>query len=299
MSSHHKLNPVYQQIIETLKSGIKQLDKTVCSEIGKFVGSKQHESGAFTDRGNSPDLYYSVFGGMLVKALEMKKSAKLLNQYVNNQDFSGLKPIDKYSLRFIKTLLNIQDEKHGKKIASFPSYRNRLFFLAMTKPLNPLKTFFLNKDRINLAYHLFMQTLVAGKKQNRFGFTNFIIRTGLKFYRLPANAPSSFLAAMIVADNAYRRKKSKYISRIDNYYTKGTGFKTFPQAEKSDMLSTATVLFSLKFADHDIRKYAPDALEFIQQNYHNGAFLSGDGDNTMDLEYTFYGLLALGSISNA
>ncbi|MFA5330143.1 MAG: hypothetical protein WC384_20280 [Prolixibacteraceae bacterium] len=36
----------------------------------------------------------------------------------------------------------------------------------------------------------------------------------------------------------------------------------------------------------------------IPENYANGAFLSGDGDLTEDLEYTFYGLLALGVLVN-
>ena len=36
----------------------------------------------------------------------------------------------------------------------------------------------------------------------------------------------------------------------------------------------------------------------FQQNFSNGAFLSGDGDTTTDAEYTFYGLLALGVLAD-
>ncbi|NCB08501.1 MAG: hypothetical protein EOM73_10090 [Bacteroidia bacterium] len=40
----------------------------------------------------------------------------------------------------------------------------------------------------------------------------------------------------------------------------------------------------------------PDCLNLVQQNYDTGAFLSGDGDLSRDLEYTFYGLLTLGTL---
>ena len=42
----------------------------------------------------------------------------------------------------------------------------------------------------------------------------------------------------------------------------------------------------------------PGCLEFVGANYSDGSFLSGDGDLTKDLEYTFYGLLALGALIN-
>jgi hypothetical protein len=62
------------------------------------------------------------------------------------------------------------------------------------------------------------------------------------------------------------------------------------------MLSTGVALFVLKETGYDLRMIKPGCLDFIQENYSAGAFLSGDGDVTKDLEYTFYGLLALGSL---
>ena len=63
------------------------------------------------------------------------------------------------------------------------------------------------------------------------------------------------------------------------------------------MLSTAVALFALNYAESDLRLLKPACLDFIQQNFADGAFLSGDGDQTADLEYTFYGLLALGVLA--
>jgi len=60
------------------------------------------------------------------------------------------------------------------------------------------------------------------------------------------------------------------------------------------LLSTAVASFALKTANSDLRLVRPACLKLIEQNYSNGAFLAGNGDKMRDLEYTFYGLLALG-----
>jgi hypothetical protein len=77
----------------------------------------------------------------------------------------------------------------------------------------------------------------------------------------------------------------------------GSGFRVFKQIRNCDMLSTAVALYVLKETGYDLRLTAPGALSFIESNYESGAFLSGDGDPTRDLEYTFYGLIALGSLT--
>jgi len=64
------------------------------------------------------------------------------------------------------------------------------------------------------------------------------------------------------------------------------------------MLSTAVALFALNYVDYDLRLLKPSCLDFIGQNFSDGAFLSGDGDPTADVEYTFYGLLALGVLAD-
>ena len=85
--------------------------------------------------------------------------------------------------------------------------------------------------------------------------------------------------------------------QVFSRFEKDKGFKVFRETENADLLSTAVALFALKETDADLRMVAPDALNLVQQNYESGAFLSGDGDKIKDLEYTFYGLLILGTLS--
>lgn len=85
--------------------------------------------------------------------------------------------------------------------------------------------------------------------------------------------------------------------KILSYFDEVNGFKVYRQNNTADLLSTAVALYALRVSGYDLRLIAPACLKFVQDNYCDGAFLSGDGDQTRDLEYTFYGLLALGTLS--
>jgi hypothetical protein len=87
---------------------------------------------------------------------------------------------------------------------------------------------------------------------------------------------------------------SKDQELLKSFACESGGFKAFAHLENADMLSTAVALFALNYAGCDLRLLKPICLDFIEQNFSYGAFLSGDGDPTADVEYTFYGLLALG-----
>src|SRR5688572_1849934 len=64
--------------------------------VESFLRSQQHVSGAFQDRSNEPDLYYTVFGVDGLIALSKKPDWNRLNEYVrsfgwgNNLDFVHL-----------------------------------------------------------------------------------------------------------------------------------------------------------------------------------------------------------------
>jgi len=90
---------------------------------------------------------------------------------------------------------------------------------------------------------------------------------------------------------------SKETELLMSFACESGGFKAFAHLDQADMLSTAVALFALKFTGSDLRLLKPACLDFIQSNYFDGAFLSGDGDPTADVEYTFYGLLALGVLA--
>jgi len=76
------------------------------------------------------------------------------------------------------------------------------------------------------------------------------------------------------------------------------GFFAVPDAPIPDLLSTATALHALVGMHANIEPIKEPCLDFIDSLWTNqGAFHGQWADDTPDVEYTFYGLLALGHLS--
>ena len=92
-------------------------------------------------------------------------------------------------------------------------------------------------------------------------------------------------------------QKPEIVDVINTYYRGNGGFAALHLAPGEDLLSTAVALYALHFLDADIRIMKPDCLIFIDDLYDSGGFRATKYDSVTDVEYTFYGLLALGSMS--
>jgi prenyltransferase beta subunit len=76
------------------------------------------------------------------------------------------------------------------------------------------------------------------------------------------------------------------------------GFSATPDAPIPDLLSTATALHALAGLERDFGPLKERCLDFIDTLWSNeGGFHGHWGDDTLDCEYTYYGLLALGHLS--
>jgi geranylgeranyl transferase type-2 subunit beta len=76
------------------------------------------------------------------------------------------------------------------------------------------------------------------------------------------------------------------------------GFLAAPAAPLPDLLSTATALHALAGLERDFAPLKERCLDFIDTLWTNeGGFHGHWGDDTLDCEYTYYGLLALGHLS--
>ncbi|HEX4000447.1 MAG TPA: prenyltransferase/squalene oxidase repeat-containing protein [Pirellulales bacterium] len=76
------------------------------------------------------------------------------------------------------------------------------------------------------------------------------------------------------------------------------GFLAHPDAPLPDLLSTATALHALVGMHADLDPIAEPCLDFVDSLWTNrGSFYGHWGDDQLDCEYTYYGLLALGHLS--
>jgi prenyltransferase beta subunit len=76
------------------------------------------------------------------------------------------------------------------------------------------------------------------------------------------------------------------------------GFFAAPRTPMPDLLSTATALHALAALHADIDRLREPCLDFVDTLWTSaGGFYGSWADDTLDCEYTYYGLLALGHLS--
>lgn len=76
------------------------------------------------------------------------------------------------------------------------------------------------------------------------------------------------------------------------------GFVAMPNAPLPDLLSTATALHALSVLGVSLDRIAQRCLDFIDSLWSSeGAFHGNWADEVLDCEYTYYGLLAMGHLS--
>ncbi len=269
--------PVYKLLVQNVRAGFLALDEPVQNEITGFIKSQQHKNGGFVDRAGTPDLYYSLFGLWLSLATDDNELQTNLKKYISEQsERNTTSSVEDLALLLMKSELDSNSKKKG------------LFSIIRTV---------LKKGRlIELSYQFFLISLVidaTGKNKNLYYF---FARIWLFFYKPKGNIPCSLTAALVYARRMVGLNVLKMQKQLLEFTSDYGGFRAFETIETSDALSSGVALFVLNEIGADLRMIKPGCLDFVGANYFEGAFLSGDGDQTKDLEYTFYGLLALGAL---
>lgn len=283
-------------MIALLRNALNLLDEQGREEVLQFLISQQNPDGGFQDRGGRSDLYYSLFGGLMIKAMESEvrrpKTEAVLPELVEVAILKLKQFIDQQSNAevpgFIEKCCLVLLQKELK------TGRN-----SQIKALISLgKSFWKERNSINLSYRSFVMflTLDAVLPFRR------ILKTGAKRMltrtTIDQHSPCSEVAAKVFLQKMMNQDVSKDEELLKSLACETGGFKAFTHLSNADMLSTAVALFALNYAGCDLRLLKPVCLDFIEQNFSDGAFLSGDGDPTADVEYTFYGLLALGVLAD-
>ncbi len=288
--------PFYLQMVDLLRNAIALLDEQGREEVLQFIASQQNEDGGFCDRGGKSDLYYSLFGGMMLKAESPLNPPE--------GDFDETRAISSVSLKRLEEFI-------GKQKGEFiPGFIERCclvllqkefktpWFSRMKALLSLGRSFWKERDSINLSYRSFVLFLTLDAV---FPFPRILKLASKRMMTrttVDANSPCSEIAAKVFLQKMMNQEGSKEQELLKSFACESGGFKAFQHLHQADMLSTAVALFALDYAGCDLRLLKPGCLCFIQTNFADGAFLSGDGDPTADVEYTFYGLLALGVLGN-
>lgn len=301
----HRVNksthiPFYKQMITLIGNAFALLDEEGREEVLQFLVSQQNPDGGFQDRGGRSDLYYSLFGVLMLRATEketedrrreteeplpeqeaVKGMIQKLNQFVVSQQNSEVPGfIEKCCLVLLQKELKTERNSQIKALISLG------------------KSFWKERLSINMSYRSFvlfltLDAVLPFHSLLKSGAKRILART-----TVDQNAPCSEVAAKVFLQKMLSENGSEDLELLKSYVCETGGFRAFHHVDQPDMLSTAVALYALNYSGSDLRLLKPACLDFIQHNFVDGAFLSGDGDRTMDVEYTFYGLLALGVLSD-
>ena len=265
--------------------------------VRDFVLRQQNPDGGFKDRSGASDLYYTVFALDSLIALQAELPADSTRKYVE-QFGSGefLDFVHFCCLARARCALNITADptETGRRIERFRSADGGYNVLAQSK--------------FGTAYAAF---LALGAYQDlRLELpTDLKLVQSLKFLEtadgawandrnVKSGSTNATAAAVITLGQLDQPINPAVGDWLLARFRPDGGFRASPDAPLPDLLSTATALHALSSLQVPLDPVKERCLDFIDTLWTNeGSFHGHWGDDFLDCEYTFYGLLALGHLS--
>lgn len=260
-----------------LGKSLELLKEDVISDIRNFVLKMQHPSGGFVDRAGNPDIYYTLFGFFLADVFGLKENLQKIGKYVENE-ISYSMPEGVHLQCATILLTELSDNRQIKNKIRRQIHRD------MGMP---------HKEQNE--YYAFVNLLAS------FYTRDYIVLH--KIYKLlsrlnqPDDLPATVIAASLILYSTFNKPAEQLRQRLLGFYDNQGGFRAVKATVLPDLLSTAVSLYSLSYTGFDLRLIKPECLGFIDSHYNNGGFCASVADRQTDIEYTFYGLLALGSLA--
>ncbi|MDR2938032.1 MAG: hypothetical protein LBU92_03730 [Prevotellaceae bacterium] len=278
------------KLFRALQKGKAQLSAEALAKIADFVASQKTDNGAFKNKSGTADLYYTSFGLFLLYILDNQIDISKTKLYLSQQNTSDLDLIhyaaylrcrmmerltkwgkigllaQPFFAKKIRSLSTFSDVPHG----DFQSPYTQFVWLSLledagccAKPVEALEN-----------YHL----PNGGYKNSADGLTA---------------TTNATVAALAVQGQLRGYKENDDVLFLRNAQDESGGFFAAANSPVPDLLSTATALFVLNC--YGVKpKYS--ARNFIEAHWLNsGGFSATLLEEKSDVEYTFYGLLALGA----
>ena len=281
-------------MLDTLQKGIKRLGDEAQKRIASFVSSQLTENGGFVDKSGKADLYYTSFGLMLTYILKLNININLIEQWLDKQENQLSDLVNRSAC--IRSRLLCKLLKAGKLNFAV----NQLFRTKQTLPVfsdyphgdmfSPYSQFLLlslcEDMGVDITNHPELLTSLSAYRAENGGFGN--IRGGKQA------STNATVAALAVTGQLCGYRDNDDVRYLFSSQDDSGGFFAGVSSPVPDLLSTATALFMLKCYGVTPRFVADD---FIDAHWlPSGGFGATLLDDSADVEYTFYGLLALGAV---
>ncbi len=285
--------PLSIRLMRALRVGIGKLSSEATTLIRQYVES-QCVSGevCFMNKSGVPDLYYTAFGWLLAALLDIKLDREKRKVLLESQKKAALDLIH-YAALMRCYLLDDWMDKGGLRLA----------LTGIThREVRNLDSFHdIPQGDVGSPYSQFIWQGVLEDTGNGHlikiqDLENYHVGTGgyANYQEKVVPTLNATAAALALKGQLEGWKKNTDVEALRQMQEENGGFKASPSAPVADLLSTATALFILK--QYKVEP-AFDAEVFITSHWQDGGGFSATIlDDSSDVEYVFYGLLALGAL---
>ena len=262
-----------------LQNALTLLNEDIINEIKSYVLAQHSKNGGFIDKAGKPDLYYSIFGYFVSEALILPKIKDGLREYLNNaENFTNDNNVHIFCKAILYSKL-LKKDPYNKKLG------DEVLEIISNSPGNKTD------------YNWFLGFLALYYLGKYYSLNRFLKKLKVDLLSEQENTSVTLLAVNIILKKNSGKNIESYAKQLMKYYRASGGFAAFRNAPFEDLLSTAVALYTLRICGADLRLIKPKSLEFITSLYNHGGFCATELDPGTDIEYTFYGLLALASLA--
>jgi len=272
------------RLLETLKDGRAALGDEAVSLIRDFVLSQKSENDAFTDKAGREDVYYTSFGWVLSYVLGIELDTGRMGGYLDSLDEEQLDLVHYAAYMRCRMMHRMKRKaifEKGRKIRKqLEEFRN----IPNGDPESPYARYIWQSLKEDMGETTRSRVSLDRYRVETGGYSNI---SGQK--TLSASATS---AALMIADRNEGTEAD--VEALKSLQDRSGGFRAGAMAPLPDLLSTAVSLFTLK--NYGAEPEYP-ARDFIEAHWlDDGGFAATLMDSGSDVEYVFYGLLALGTL---
>ncbi len=286
------------EMIQTAKFGAASLNPTIANQIINFVSSLHNPDGGYRGRSTASDLYYTVFAMKILLSFNAELPVDKIEAYLNS--ISAGQPLDLVHLSCLaRCWANLPDKK--------PSFEKRASIIEQIKSCWIGPTGFANRpgEKKSSIYSTFMalsayQDLEEAMPDQEaiidWLFSNEAAEEGFAF-KTDANGLTPITSgAVILLKHLSVAVPDETRQWLLNRHNPDGGFYAASLLPLPDLLSTATALHALKALNVSLDEIREPCLNFVNSLWRKHGFCGMTVDETVDCEYTFYGLLALGNL---
>jgi len=287
---------ISMKLFKTLQKGKEQLGKEALDRVIGFIESQRTGEDSFINKSGKEDIYYTVFGWMLSYVLGIRLDNKKTGEYLEKQRIEKMDLI--HYAAYMRCGMIRQMQKTGKPGLLLHSLlsvkiRNLQGFDGIphgdiTSPYTQFIWLSLQEDTgQKIKDSKVIKDLLYDYHLKDGGYSN--RKNGIN---ATTNATVAALAVLGQLDGYSGNSDIYYLQELQE---NSGGFSAAKNSPLPDLLSTATSLFTLSC--YGVQpNYIPR--EFIEAHWlESGGFSATILEDISDVEYTFYGLLALGTLN--